>query len=141
MRTILLFAAALFAESSLSAALQTVPEGVHSRADGPETICGVTGTTAQDFERQVRASPAAKYNNETDRYLTYEGPMQMTLWAFAKPTNTAHPLSTCLQIFEKDGATYAERKMHCDATRAQCDKAFLEFVELDRRNRRMLQGN
>ena len=110
-------------------------------ANGPDTICGVTGTTAQDFERQVKTSPVAKYNNETDRYVTYEGPTPMTLWAFAKPSNTAYPLSTCLQIFDKNGAVYAERKMHCDATRAQCDKAFVEFDELDRLNRRMLQGN
>jgi len=141
MKAVLVAAVVLFVAAPLSGSRQTVPEGVHSRANGPETICGVTGTTAKDFERQVRSSSVAKYNNETDRYVTYEGPMQLTLWAFAKPNNMAYPLSTCLQVFEKDGATFAERKMHCDATRALCDQAFLEFDELDRRNRQMLQGN
>jgi hypothetical protein len=119
---------------------QVVPEGIHSLADGPETICGITGSSAQNFENQVRASPVAKYNNETDRYTTYEGPMAMTLWAFAKPTNFVFPLATCLRIYEKDGAVYAEREMRCDATREQCDKAFLEFDALDAQNRQQIQG-
>ena len=110
-------------------------------ADGPETICGVTGSSAQDFERKVRASVGTKYNNETDRYVTYEGPIKLTLWAFAKPSNFAYPLATCLQVYEAKGAVYAERKMRCDATRKQCDKAFLEFNELDAQNRSRIQGN
>jgi len=123
------------------AAAQLVPEGIHNMADGPETICGVTGTSAQDFERQVKSSPTAEYNNETDRYITYEGPTPMTLWAFAKSANFAYPLATCIRIYEEKGAVLAERKMRCDATREQCDRAFIEFDELDGRNRRQVQDN
>jgi hypothetical protein len=118
-----------------------VPEGVHSLAKGPETICGVTGASALDFQRLVKASPAAKYNNETDRYLTYEGPMPMTLWAFAKRSNFAYPIATCVRVFEKDGGVFMERKMRCDANREQCDRAYLEFEELDARNRKQIRGN
>jgi hypothetical protein len=117
-----------------------VPEGIHSLADGPDTICGITGSSAKDFERQVKAAPAAKYNNETDRYITYEGPMPLTLWAFAKPSNFAYPLATCMRVYEEKGATHMERRMRCDATRDQCDRAFIEFNELDGRNRAQLQG-
>lgn len=124
--------------SLLMAQANPVPEGVHTLADGPETICGITGASAQDFERQVKA--AGQYNNETDRYATYEGPVSMTLWAFAKPSNFAYPLATCMRVFVKDGRTLMERKMRCDSTREACDRAFLEFDELDGRNRRQIQG-
>jgi hypothetical protein len=135
----LLLAATLAASPPQLAAAQLVPEGIHSMADGPETICGVTGKSAQDFEREVKTSQAARYNNETDRYVTYEGPIPMTLWAFAKPDNFAYPLATCIRIYEEKGAVLAERKMRCDATREQCDRAFIEFDELDGRNRRQIQ--
>jgi hypothetical protein len=135
----LLFAAILPISVPGAGSAQVVPEGIHSMADGPETICGVTGASAQDFENQVKASPGAKYNNETDRYVTYEGPMPMTLWAFAKPANFAYPLATCIQIYEKEGAVYAKRNMRCDATREQCDKAFVEFDALDAQNRQQIQ--
>jgi hypothetical protein len=110
-----------------------VPESIHSLANGPEAICGVTGESAPDFEAQVRSSPKAKYNNETDRYVTFEGPLPLTLWAFAKPSNFAYPLSTCMRVYVQGGQTYTERKMRCDASRDACDRAFLEFQELDNR--------
>jgi len=119
---------------------QLVPEGVHSLANGPETICGVTAASALDFERQVKASPQAKYNNETDRYLTYEGPVPLTLWAFAQPSNFAYPIATCVRVYEQNGQVFMDRKMRCDATREQCDRAFLEFQELDAKNRERIQG-
>ena len=64
----------------------------------------------------------------------------MTLWAFAKPTNFAYPLVTCVRVFEKDGAVYMDRKMRCDASREQCDRAFLEFQELDTQNRQQIEA-
>jgi hypothetical protein len=141
MKTIqLLTAMALPLVISGGASAQLVPEGIHSMADGPETICGITGSSALDFERQVKASPGAKYNNETDRYVTYEGPTPLTLWAFAKPTNFAYPVATCIRLWDGKGAVYSERKMRCDATRLECDKAYLEFEELDARNRKEIQG-
>jgi hypothetical protein len=93
-----------------------------------------------DFERQVKASAQAKYNNETDRYVTYEGPMPMTLWAFAKPSNFAYPVATCIRVFEPGGEVLMDRKLRCDAMRDQCDRAFLEFQDLDARNRVAIQG-
>jgi hypothetical protein len=104
----------------------------------PETICGITGASAEDIERQVKT--AAQYNNETDRYVTYVGPMSLTLWAIAKPSNFAHPLVTCMRIYVEDGKTFMQRKMRCDATREACDRAYLEFARLDRDNRRQVEG-
>ena len=130
-------AAFLLAVSALATAQSNSPqsprvaEGIHSLANGPETICGVKASSAADFEAQVKSSPKAEYNNETDRYVTYEGPVPMTLWAFAKRTNFAYPLATCMRLYVKDGQTLAERKMRCDASRAECDRAFIEFQELD----------
>ena len=65
----------------------------------------------------------------------------MTLWAFAKPSNLAYPLATCMRVFVEDGQTLMERHMRCDASRDACDLSFLEFDELDSRNRRQIQGD
>ena len=129
----LLWLASLLMTQSDAPSQPLVPEGVHSLASGPETICGITGSSAADFEAQVKRAANAKYNNETDRYVTYEGPMPLTLWAFAKPSNSTYPLATCMRVYVEDGQTYTERKMRCDASRGACDRAFLEFKELDSR--------
>ena len=110
-----------------------VAEGIHTPANGPETICGVTASSAADFETKVRASPSAEYNNETDRYVTFVGPMPRTLWAFAKRSNFAYPVATCMRVYVEDGQTYTEREMRCDDSREDCDRAFIEFQELDNR--------
>ncbi len=135
----IVFTATLALGAPYPVSAQAVAEGIHSLADGPETICGITASSAQAFESQVKASQRASYNNETDRYVTYEGPTPMTLWAFAKPSNFAYPLATCIRIYEEKGAVHAERKMRCDASRDQCDRAFLEFNELDGQNRQRVQ--
>jgi hypothetical protein len=110
-----------------------VPEGIHSLANGSETICGITAASAEEFAAKVKLSPKAKYNNETDRYVTYQGPMPLTLWAFAKPSNFAYPVATCMRVYVEGGQTYTERKMRCDASREACDRTFLEFRELDKK--------
>jgi hypothetical protein len=111
-----------------------VPEGIHSRAPtAPETICGITAASPQEFEAKVKSSPNAKYNNETDRYVTYEGPMPLTLWAFAKPSNFAYPVATCMRVYVEGGQTFTEREMRCDASREACDRTFLEFRDLDKK--------
>jgi hypothetical protein len=130
MRNALLVFAPLLMAQNVPAPL--VPEGVHSLAKGPETICGVTGASARDFESKVKSSPKAKYNNETDRYVTYEGPMPMTLWAFAKPSNFAYPVATCMRVYVEGGQTHTERTMRCDGSREACDRTFLEFRGLDK---------
>ena len=117
-----------------------VPEGVHSLANGRETICGVTAASAQDFEQKVKASPNAHYSTETDRFVVYEGPEKLTQWVFAKPANLAYPLATCRRVYVQDGATYMGRQMRCDATRDDCDRAFLEFKALDEQAKQSVQS-
>jgi hypothetical protein len=118
----------------------SVPEGIHSMADGPETICGITAVSADDFERRVRASPSARLYMETDQFSVYEGPEEMSQWVFAKPAYFAYPLATCRRLYEKDGGIYMHRLMRCDDTRDDCDRAFLEFHGMDEQMKQSVQS-
>jgi hypothetical protein len=117
-----------------------VPEGTHSLADGPETICGITAASAEDFERQVRASPSAQLYMETEEFVVFEGPQEMSQWVFAKPTYFAFPLATCRRIDVENGSTYMHRAMRCDDTRDDCDRAFLQFQDMDAKARQSVQS-
>ena len=139
MRRLLLFLAPLL--MAQNSPMPQVPEAIHSLAKGPETFCGVTASSAQDFERQVKVSANAKRVTDTDRFTAYEGPAEMTVWVFAKPTNSAYPLATCRYVYVKDGATYMGRKMRCDDTRERCDRAFIEFNELDQHAAASVRGS
>jgi hypothetical protein len=117
-----------------------VPEGVHELANGPANYCGITAASAADFERQVMASAKAVKTTETDQFVAYEGPKEMTMWVFSKPGATAYPLATCRYLTVENGATYMGREMRCDDTRERCDRAFLEFRELDEQAKRSIQS-
>jgi hypothetical protein len=117
-----------------------VPEGIHVLAHGPETICGVTADSAKEFEKQVRASPNARLYRETDQFVVYEGPQKTSQWAFAKPGYFAYPLATCRSLETEDGAVYMNRLMRCDASRDDCDRAFLEFHSLDEQAKQSVQS-
>ena len=117
-----------------------VPEGVHKLADGPATYCGITASSAADFQRQVIASPRAKKITETDQFIGYDVPDDLTMWAFAKPGATAYPLATCRYVYVENGTTYMGREMRCDDTRERCDRAFLQFQELDEQAKQSIQG-
>ena len=117
-----------------------VPEGIHSLSDGPETICGITGSSAVDFEQQVRASPKAKLYSETEEFVVFEGPANSSQWVFAKPAYFAFPLATCRSLYEENGGIYMHRAMRCDDTRDDCDRAFLQFRDMDARAKQNVQS-
>ena len=132
----LVFAPFLLAQTSPP----LVPEGIHRLANGSVTYCGVTAASAADFQHQVTASPSAKKITETDQFVGYEGPAELTVWVFTKPGATAFPLATCRYVELKDGATYMGRNLRCDDTRERCDRAFLEFQKLDEAAKRSIQN-
>jgi hypothetical protein len=115
------------------------PESGHSRVVAPKTLCGITATSALDFERQVKASAEAKQLLETDRFVAYDAPDTLTQWVFAKPGNSAYPLATCRHAYVNDGSWYMNRDMRCDDTRERCDKALLEFEHLDQQAKEAVQ--
>ena len=116
-----------------------VPEGVHSLAKGPETICEITGASAVDFERQVQNSPSWNLLVETDRFIAYQSSDNLMQWVFAKSGNNAYPLATCRRAYQQNGAWYMDRKIRCEDSRENCDRAYLEFEMLDEQTKGAIQ--
>jgi hypothetical protein len=139
MKPLFAFALILFAVAPVQS--QLVSEEIHSIADGPETICGITADAAEEFAAKVKADRRFEFEFATDRFITYATADSLTQWAFSKPGNSAHPMATCRLTYQgPDGAWYIKRQMRCDDSRENCDKAFLEFNELDERVKQELGG-
>src|SRR5688572_27264612 len=135
----------LIAIAPSPAAAQTVPEGIHSDAEGPSTICGLTGSDAVHLMRQVRASPTlTEQAIQSDRFELYASAIRgdsFVQWALTRQTEPAHPAVTCRHVYrEDDGSWYQRRGMRCDAGREACDRLFTEFRELDERVRQEMMG-
>jgi len=135
---LLLLAPLLMAQTSPQ---PLVPEGVHQFAQGPSTVCGVTASAAQEFESKIKGDTHFRHVLTTERFVAYATADSFTQWTFSLPGNTAHPLATCRHTYQgSDGAWYMQRQLRCDDTRDRCDRAFLEFRELDDRVKQALSG-
>jgi len=120
---------------------QLVPEGIHSDAQGPSTICGITAKDAEDFEAKVRANPKYRQREADERFLLFSSSDSKTQWVFATRKNWHYPLATCRQLTKgPDGSLYLDRDMRCDGSRSDCDRAFLEFQALDEQLEKALSG-
>lgn len=118
---------------------QPVPEGVHSEAQGPSTICGITGRDALDLKRQVTASAAYRLARQTDRFDLYVSADERDQWLFTHATEPAHPAATCRRLSQDAaGSWFISRQLRCDATRDACDRLFLELRALDDQTRQAL---
>jgi len=132
MSRLVLAAALLFGAVSPSSA-QSVPEGIHSLADGPAAMCGIVGADATDLLATARRSSGLRaVLIPSDRFEMFEGgePVKYQLVA-TLPTEPAHPAVSCRELYEEGGALRMKRSMRCDADRANCDALFLEFQALD----------
>jgi hypothetical protein len=118
-----------------------VPEGVHTLAEGPATMCGITAESATEFLQKVKLDPRFTLTGTTDRFLLYATQDSLMQFVFSLPGNTAHPLATCRHAYQENGAWFISREMRCDDTRERCDRAFLEFADLDDQVKRALSGN
>ncbi len=137
--------ALVLASSEVSA--QSVPESVHSLANGPETICEITAGSAIEFRQKVeQATDAGQYDRADggprfDLFNPKSTSGELKQWVFAKSTEAAYPMGTCRRIYTgPDGGTYQERRMRCDASRAACDSMFIEFQSLDDRVTKFVRG-
>lgn len=139
-RTLLAVAALLLAASPSSG--QSVPEGIHSLADGPAEMCGIVGADAVDLVVTARRSSALRaVPILSDRFEMFEGgePLRYQLIA-TLPTEPAHPAVSCREVYEEGGAFRMKRSMRCDADRADCDALFREFQALDAEVTRAIRG-
>jgi len=130
-RLVLAVAGLLVAASPSSG--QSVPEGIHSLANGPAAMCGIVGADAADLLATARRSSGLRaVPIPSDRFEMFEGgePVRYQLVA-TLPTEPAHPAVSCRELYEEGGALRMKRSMRCDADRADCDALFQEFQALD----------
>ncbi|MCH8614841.1 hypothetical protein LZ016_01800 [Sphingomonas sp. SM33] len=119
---------------------QTVPEGVHSDADGPSDVCGVSGTDALAIREKLKSDPTVvEKPSGSDRFETYFSSLESKQWTVTTRFDAAYPAVTCVYLYNSGEGTDMERQMRCDASREACDKLFLEFDAHDEQIRRRIR--
>lgn len=119
-----------------------VPEGVHSDVEGPPELCGFTGSDVADLQRQVLASPGFVEEGSTNLYQVFNRAKDFVQFVFPQPGTLAFPMATCRKVIENsDGSILMKGEMHCDGSRDECDRVFLQFQELDEQVRRSLNSS
>jgi hypothetical protein len=143
-RSLIVVVACVVMVAPHSAIGQIVPEGIHSSAEGPTTICGVTASTAIEFETKISADPRYKeLKDESGRFRVFtRQDKDLRQWAFSTKLNDVYPIATCRHLYrDADGSVYIQREMHCDDTRENCDRVFLMFNAMDQRVKQSLNRN
>jgi len=138
----LVLAIALLVGAPSPSGAQSVPEGVHSLANGPAEMCGIVGDDATDLLATARRSPDLRaVPIFSDRFELFEGgdPVFYQLVA-TLPSEPAHPAVSCRELYEEGGTLRMKRSMRCDAERADCDALFQEFQALDAELTRAMEG-
>jgi len=129
--------------AQLQAASQITAEQVHQDATGSSTMCGITGRNANDLMEIVRrTSRLHKQSINSPRFELYSTDDSLTQWTFTQPSEPAYPAVSCRHTFQgADGGWRQTRDLRCDASRAACDRLFIEFRDLDERMKRALNGS
>ncbi len=137
-----LLLSALLAVFAAPADAQSVPEGIHSFADGPAEMCGVSGPDAAGLIAAARLSPMLRSTPiDSDRFELFVAVEGMDQLVVTLPSEPAHPAATCRHVYQDEAGNWMQdRTMRCDAGREACDRLFIEFRELDERLRQALVG-
>jgi hypothetical protein len=121
---------------------QAVPEGVHSDANGPSNICGITGENALAIRAKLRGDRnIVEKPSGSDRFETYFSSTEPKQWTVTTTKDAAYPAVTCVFLYNSGGGTDMSREMRCDASRAACDALFQEFEANDQRIREQIKGH
>lgn len=140
MRRLITVLAALSGATQIGAA-QQVPEGVHSIAQGPSTMCGITGRDALDLKTQAANSADLQpVPIDTPRFILFANADHSYQLVFTTPSEAAYPAASCRHTYEQDGTMRMARSLRCDAGRAECDALFVEFQTLDAELTRSLRS-
>jgi len=120
---------------------QTVPEGVHTDADGPSNVCGITGTNALAIRAKLKSDPTiVEKPSGSDRFEAYFSNSETKQWTVTTSKDAAYPAVTCAYLFNSERGTDMLRQMRCDATRDACDALFLEFSRNDAKIRAQIRS-
>lgn len=120
---------------------QSVPEGVHSDADGPSDLCGVSGENALAIRAKLKSDPSiTEEPSGSPRFETYFSSVETKQWTVTTKRDAAYPAATCVHLYNSKGGTNMKREMRCDASRAACDALFREFEASNTAIRNQLKG-
>jgi hypothetical protein len=140
MRTMSLFSVLLLVHSP--AAAQSVPEGVHTDATGPSSICGITGENALAIRAKLKNDPTIiEKPSGSYRFETYFSSAEPKQWTVTTQKDAAYPAVTCVYLYNSGSGADMSREMRCDASRAACDALFQEFEANDQRIREQIKGH
>ena len=129
----------LFVHSS--ALTQTVPEGVHRDANGPSSVCGVSGEDALAIRAKLKSdSTIVEKPSGSNRFETYFSKLESKQWTVTTTMDAAFPAVTCVYLYNSGGGTDMKREMRCDASREACDALFQEFEANDANIREEIRG-
>ena len=121
---------------------QVVPEGVHSEADGPSNLCGISGDNALAIREKLKSDPTiVEEPSGSSRFETYFSSVETKQWTVTTEKEAAYPAVTCVRLYTAGGGTNMERNMRCDASREACDALFLEFEAHDEQLRKQIKGH
>jgi hypothetical protein len=135
-----LFLALLIVHSPTFA--QAVPEGVHTDANGPSDLCGVSGENAMAIRQKLKADPRiVERPSGSDRFETYYSSVETKQWTVTTAKDAAYPAVTCVHLYNSGGGTDMSREMRCDASRAACDALFQEFQANDDKILKQIKGH
>lgn len=130
MRTLVLFAAIA---SILPGRTLTQLEWTMASVQSPPTrMCGLTGSSAQDFIDQARRSTTLlPWPSDTRRFEIFQTAEPHYQLVVTTPTEPAHPAASCRETDLENGVWTLKRDMRCDGVRADCDALLVEFQALD----------
>lgn len=121
---------------------QAVPEGVHSDAAGPSTVCGVSGANALAIRDKLKSDRSiVEKPSGSDRFETYFSSVEAKQWTVTTKRDAAYPAVTCVYLYNSGGGTDMRREMRCDASREACDALFREFEANDAEIRKQIRGH
>jgi hypothetical protein len=119
-----------------------VPEGIHSDAKGPPELCGYRGRDLSELTRQILEDPDFKEEGSTTEYRVFNNDSALVQMVFPQSGTLEFPMATCRKVFTNlDGGTSFNREMHCEGTRDDCDRIFLQFEALDKKVTREIRGD
>jgi hypothetical protein len=115
-----------------------VPEGIHSPATQQPKLCGFTAANLTDLQQKIMSDPGFREENSNDRYRVFNRQEDYIQFVFPRPGFLEFGMATCMKLVQTSAGTTMERSMHCEGTRAECDKIFIEWEEHDKEVRQSL---
>jgi hypothetical protein len=89
--------------------------------------------------KALRSKRGVTFNTQNG-WLIAEEQAALTFWSFAPKGDPAYPSAVKRALVTKDGITYIDMNIRCEATKVSCDRLVIEFERLNEQARKSLQA-